>query len=717
MPRRLTVTEIYRLGIATIAALAGMGYVAPGGWALGLSDGRTYELVSPAQKDGGFAGADSGGQAKYAYARADGDGLLFGTSGRVGAVRNAIDDHAVALRSTTGAWETSGVLPAGQARPNLANAEGLAVEPAADLSSIFFMAAASFAPGNPVIPGHEQRSPSVYVARMDGSVEWVGQPRIAQPDPELGEVRLTGNVNLAGAAVDLGVVYFSYYGTLVPEDEERGRLLAEHGGANAFPEDPGFYEWREGLQPGEGLLVSGGELPDGSYSRLGAEPASTGDNSASLTSDYHNQVSLDGARAFFVSPSAELCPLPPHHANSLCGGELPELYVRENGAGSVLISHDEAGVEAAHGVVAMRDLNPQEQTSFMFATPDGSRVFFESRDRLTGLAPEDGSVKMYMFDTGEESLTYLPEVGTSAGVPAATGASVLAVSDDGERMLFAWTGASGAVGIGLWTNGPGGGSVTPVAMFSAGGEAPEARSVAGGDVFAFQTNGTIVGGGFDSGGFEQVYRYDVAAGELACLSCPPAGVPPSGDAHLSTDEYVTNRTPLDSRGVSEDGRRVFFDSPDALVPGDVNGRRDVYEWEAGRVFLVSGGSGLRDSYFLDNSASGGDVFFTTSDGLVAADTDGGYDVYDARVGGLGEPPSLVGCSGDCQGEPSTAPVFGVPVSAAFSGPGNPVAAEPPVKSALLSKPKSKPKPAKVRKKRRRGRGKAGRARGARGGRR
>ena len=32
-----------------------------------------------------------------------------------------------------------------------------------------------------------------------------------------------------------------------------------------------------------------------------------------------------------------------------------------------------------------------------------------------------------------------------------------------------------------------------------------------------------------------------------------------------------------------DAGRVFFDNPDALVPGDVSGTEDVYGWEADGV--------------------------------------------------------------------------------------------------------------------------------------
>ena len=61
---------------------------------------------------------------------------------------------------------------------------------------------------------------------------------------------------------------------------------------------------------------------------------------------------------------------------------------------------------------------------------------------------------------------------------------------------------------------------------------------------------------------EQVYRYDIEANELACVSCPPAGVHPSGDAYLSAiDQYgdaFSNNVPEDRvvndvRGVSSDG--------------------------------------------------------------------------------------------------------------------------------------------------------------------
>jgi hypothetical protein len=150
-----------------------------------------------------------------------------------------------------------------------------------------------------------------------------------------------------------------------------------------------------------------------------------------------------------------------------------------------------------------------------------------------------------------------------------------------------------------------------------------------------------------------------------------------------------------SRYLSDDGR-VFFDSSDALVPGDVNGKEDVYEWEVdglgqnvyeyrgGQVYLISTGKSYRNSYLIGSSENGSDVFFTTAEQLVPQDTDTQRDVWDARVDGgfpAPAPPATV-CEGEaCQGPAAAPPVFGAPASASISGPGN-----------LTPTPPAKPKP-------------------------
>jgi len=79
------------------------------------------------------------------------------------------------------------------------------------------------------------------------------------------------------------------------------------------------------------------------------------------------------------------------------------------------------------------------------------------------------------------------------------------------------------------------------------------------------------------------------------------------------------------------------------------------------------------------------VFFATTQSLVSADTDGGYDVYDARVPQLGDAsqPLPGPCEGDCKeaagsGPPSVS-------SSSFSGAGNLVPAVTQVPAALAPK--------------------------------
>jgi hypothetical protein len=203
----------------------------------------------------------------------------------------------------------------------------------------------------------------------------------------------------------------------------------------------------------------------------------------------------------------------------------------------------------------------------------------------------------------------------------------------------------------------------------------------------------------------EVYRYEAASGEVACVSCNPSGGRPLGQAlgipNPGEDPIAAAVIPRpqnqlhQGRYLSNDGSRVFFDSFEALSLADTNGKRDVYQWEAagtgscatesptfvesskGCLSLVSSGQSPDNSAFLDASPSGEDVFFSTSEGLVEQDY-GLIDVYDARVGGGYPPPPEppAACEGEaCQGPPAT-PNDATPASSTYRGAGN-VAEEKP----------------------------------------
>jgi DNA-binding beta-propeller fold protein YncE len=223
----------------------------------------------------------------------------------------------------------------------------------------------------------------------------------------------------------------------------------------------------------------------------------------------------------------------------------------------------------------------------------------------------------------------------------------------------------------------------------------------------------------------EVYVYDASSGHLLCASCEPTGARPIGVEYDSltngeSEALVTNRGEFGTqawvsallphtedpiRGTAQarpqrfifnDGR-LFFESVDALVPEDVNGTGDVYEYEppgvggcgeasatfaarsGGCISLISSGSSPATSTFLDASADGSDVFFGTTAKLVPEDFDANQDVYDAHEctaaspclpAPVAQPPACV-TEASCKAAPSPQPaVFGAPASATFSGPGN-----------------------------------------------
>jgi hypothetical protein len=197
----------------------------------------------------------------------------------------------------------------------------------------------------------------------------------------------------------------------------------------------------------------------------------------------------------------------------------------------------------------------------------------------------------------------------------------------------------------------------------------------------------------------EVYLYEAGAEGPHCVSCNPSGAQPQGrtvrglsEGALATAASIppAQNQLYFSRVLSADGERLFFNSYDALLPRDTNGKQDVYEWEraadqgecaqkgaelyseaaGGCLSLISSGESPQDSEFLDASLSGEDVFFTTNASLLPQDP-GLIDVYDARVnGGFAQPTVAAACEGEaCQG-PLAAPNDPTPASAAFKGAGN-----------------------------------------------
>jgi hypothetical protein len=478
----------------------------------------------------------------------------------------------------------------------------------------------------------------------------------------------------------------------------------------------------------EGQLYLVNVLPNGkahagaTIGRQGPSPNAYSEPEAS------NAVSADGSRIYWSA--VELA-----NVEGETEERPKALYVRENDTdpegehgecGEFLACTVQIDLSALPGTQTGKE-EKGGYGKFWTATADGSRVFFTDERRLTSdSAAEPNEPDLYEYDLeapeGERlsdlSVPTKPEVGAHADVQGLVG-----TSEDGSYVYFV---AGGVLSEGANAEGrapaPGGsnlyvrhGGVTRfIATLSnedddfTHGEGGidgnwqadpghrTAQVAVGGQSVVFMSRLPLTGydNDLDEVRLTEVFVYDATTERLSCASCNPSGEPPVAPAlpeftengnlskiwgsFLPASDSLAGYQP---RVISEDGDRVFFDSIEPLVPQDENGFLDVYEWERdgtgscneapGCIFLLSGGQSDDNSYLIDASASGDDVFFVSRAQLSKADH-GDVDVlYDARVGGV-EPPVKVKCSGGgCQGQPSAPPLFATPASATFAGSGNP----------------------------------------------
>jgi hypothetical protein len=415
------------------------------------------------------------------------------------------------------------------------------------------------------------------------------------------------DLRFAGASPDLGQVILSTCAALTPDATE-----VPGGGGGCEPSAPNLYEWSEGA------LTLINLLPGESHGTPGAHLAAQG-----------GAVSTDGQRVYFSD------------------GEDSALYLREAGGPTKLVPETVGG-----------------GASFQTASADGSLAFF-----LKG-------AHLFRYSAAAQTATDLTPSGGVEGV--------LGASADGSHVYYAT-----AAGLFLW-QAPG--PPTALAPSVAGIPAADpsdyppttgtARLSAGGSHLAFLSEASLTGydntdqqtGEPDS----ELFLYDAGAERLVCVSCNPTGERPGGPSTIpgaiANGDLEADPAATDSykpRDLSAEGNRLFFDSRDAIVPGDGSAAQDVYEWEApglggcafgapgfetaagGCLALISSGESPEASSFVDASTDGRDAFFLSGDSLLGRDP-GSVDLYDAREGGgVPEPQPPIPCEGDaCQAVPS-----------------------------------------------------------------
>jgi Tol biopolymer transport system component len=681
-----------------------------------LPDGRAWELVSPANKEGSriaFTGAT--------HAASDGDGITYRSEGvplGEGVAGNAdIDNEQVLSLHGPNGWISQDIQPS-QNLPALG-------EPAEDLLHIqaeygAFSSDLSEALGNPSVatPLSPEAVEGTGYLRNNITGSWT--PLFTDANVPSGINPSLSRDQIETYAVTPDLKHFAMRSALAltPESENKYNEQTKNAvGAN-------LYEWDAGHLHLVSILPDTPSHPHGEAAPGTVYVAGTGVGNADAVP---RSISTDGRRiAWTVGVPAG------YESGSATG--FGGLYVR-----------DMVKEETVHvgGLAAY----------YQTMSSDGSLIFFS----------EDGDLFVYNMNTGVP--TDLTKDHGAGEVNGGVRDAVTDVSEDGSFVYFVATGvlAKGAIrgADNLYlSHQDGSGWVTSYVATLSGEDEPDwyassvdspgAQSIAylekitsrvsqNGRFLTFMSEKSLTGyDNIDANSGqpdEEVYLYDASTGRLVCTSCNPTGARPVGVFDGGSGELLFVDNVGSWRGVAQGARnhwlagsipswspgypsqprylsdsgRMFFTSPDALVPQDTNGLEDVYEYEpagvgscgsgnvtfsersGGCVSLISSGQSASESAFMDASESGDDVFFLTSAHLSPADYDTVYDIYDAHVcsdslpctnAPVSSPPCTSGDS--CKAAPSPQPtIFGPAPSATFSGAGN-VSASPP-KSRVAGK--------------------------------
>lgn len=650
----------------------------PAGLGFSLADDRAWEMVSPPDKHGGSIKLGYGeGQIQAA---ADGEATSYLSAGSIEAApegnRTLERSSVLSRRDSSGGWSSKDI-----STPNAAvasDAAGAGFEYrlfSSDLGSALLEPRSS----TPLSPDASERTP--YLRQNTEPPGYtplvVGCPSPPEPCPPAVEEHAdvppgtefgvapgdnplivpNGAVQVEGAAPDLAHVVLK---SAVP-------LVA---GAAVHS----LYAWTAGRPPAQRLQPVS-ELPEGGSvvaGELGSQHASV-----------RGAISADGSRVFWSGFKG----LDPTHPTP------GALYLRDTEREETL--RLDAVQPGAFGTGKAFPL-------FQGADSQGTVAFFTDTQNLTEDANENGAdlYRCRVVVEGGELKCDLTDLTAHTANPADPFESAemqglaAGVSEDGAHVYFVARGvlSSNAVENGagveearpdqpnlyLWQEGSGvrfiatlaeederdwsGFSIDPGELGQPAAEQTAAASPSG-RYLAFMTALPLTG--YDNRDArtgeadQEVFRYDAEAnggeGGLICASCNPSGARPAGlrgyegaggapfydFQELWTQDQplaavLPDATRLGKGGASslyrpravQDNGRLFFNAADSLVAADSNGTWDVYEYEptgAGSCTASSGGAGTARSaegcVSLISSGTGDEEA-----GLLDA-SEGGNDVF------------------------------------------------------------------------------------------
>ncbi len=667
------------------AVMAAIGLVGGGAAVAGASlpDNRGYELVSPADKNG----ADVAAESTRTRARADGDLVGFISLGGFGdTLGTGVAAEYMSARTGapgTSGWTTHGLLP--KVDPNSFNSASQAMDStyqgefSQDFSRGVLRTFTNLANDPNLV-----NVTSLYV-RTDLSTPGPGTfqllTRCAICSVPLRFSQAGNNPTFVAATADYSHMLFeARYNYTADAPAQPAGCLATGTACR-----PRLYELDGTDLRFVGVLPADEGGGDADFSVAGTGP-NIGRNTL-------RTLSADGSRIVWTSM--------PNN-----GTATGPVYLRENHATTVRVSASErtdCDGDLTCGGDGIADPTPdpagEQGAKYEIASTDASKVFFTTTEQLTD-DDSDGGADLYMYDASlpasdPHNLTRISvdsepgDVGEEAGV--------VGTSDDGSYVYFMDSSQLvagqpllvSAYGIFQWHAGvityigsvTGDDVVPNILGTPLGTQQIASRVTADGRHLLFTSHSGTGLTGYDqlncgpthTEGCSELYLYSADDGTLVCATCKPNSSKAASDAVFadSSGRGGAAATSHLSRPLSADGSHVFFSTGERLDPADRNGAtRDVYEYDAntGKQLLLSAGTGQDNSYLLDASANGSDVFFATRDRLVGWDTDNSYDLYDARVGGGLPEPVLPApeCVGDtCQGSAVAPPGANTPSTADF----------------------------------------------------
>jgi len=576
-----------------------------------LPDDRGYELVSPADTGGVVPSAAGLGEAEgrdcfiTSTAASNGESVIFQSLGGAfpGAAGNGTFDEYQSRRTASG-WTSKLISPLG-VESEFPSAGGCA---ASDHSYATFRTGSSPGDNGSLALGGKA---SAYLISGSAPPELAGK----------GSLRDDQDANVRW--ISAGGHHVVFTSNLKLESNAPNSVGPGEEAVSGLKTDA-VYDRRPGGPTEVVSLLPGGGAPDSSTETTYYQGTSS-DGGAVV---FKVEEALEGQSTIYERRGGETLTV----ASGPSVGSVIFAGVSEGGSHVFYVEPDLPGIGSLRGRGRLFEFNAETETSqpitpggtahFVNVSADGSRAYFVSPEILDGSAGESGGVNLYLWN------------GSSA--------KFIAVLDEED--------VGGDISLSHWTEAVVSAEQTAFLGFAT----DPSRTTPDGRFFVFESRASLTG--YDSGNHTEIFRYSAADGDgsIVCVSCSPMEEPAAFDSKLeNTLEGGSQvRAPVRIDNITEDGQTVFFGTREKLLPNDVNGVSDVYEWRAGQgISLISAGTGSR-SFLYGMTPDGHDVFFTTKDALVAQDTGAIDSIYDARVGGgFPAPPTVPArCQGDaCQG--------------------------------------------------------------------